>query len=411
MKKTLVAIASLAALGAMSTSALAQSSSSIYGNLDQTLVQTSQGGKSATSSASNNNSSSYWGITSTEDMGGGLKASFDLRSEITLMTGQAASTSTSATNAGQTSTAAVTQNTVTNAGDKPSFFNRGAFLKLASDNFGAITIGRQGDAWWIAQGQVNTTTGASGGFGNLTAMQTNTTNTNLIGGANPTASLANYMGSATAAGANINPAYYPVSEAFMGGFRFDTPSIAGFQASYQIGVPKVSYNDAGSANNGSAWVLAYDGMGASIRVASTARNDYSGSKVWEQNLVGGSYTMGQWKLALSTNKSKFSGSAATAGVDGSTATGLGVFYTMSSALTLNVAYGELKDNVNSANTFKQTSLNAVYKLSPRSSVYGGIFNGVNAGPTMKQTPIYSGNGTDTLGATVNAYTVGIKHTF
>ncbi len=223
MKKTLVAIASLAALGAMSTSALAQSSSSIYGNLDQTLVQTSQGGKSATSSASNNNSSSYWGITSTEDMGGGLKASFDLRSEITLMTGQAASTSTSATNAGQTSTAAVTQNTVTNAGDKPSFFNRGAFLKLASDNFGAITIGRQADAWWFAQGQVNTTTGASGGFGNLTAMQTNTTNTNLIGGANPTV-LANYMGSATAAGANINPAYYPVSEAFMGGFRLTPPA-------------------------------------------------------------------------------------------------------------------------------------------------------------------------------------------
>jgi len=409
MKKTLVAIASLAALGAMSTSALAQSSSSIYGNLDQTLVQTSQGGKSATNSGSNNNSSSYWGITSTEDMGSGLKASFDLRSEITLMTGQAASTSTSATNAGQTSTAAVTQNTVTNAGDKPSFFNRGAFVKLASDNFGAVTIGRQGDAWWIAQGQVNTTTGASGGFGNLTAMQTNTTNTNLIGGANPTI-LANYMGSATGSGANVNPAFYPVSEAFMGGFRFDTPVIAGFQASYQIGVPKVSYNDAGSANNGYAWALGYDGMGISIRVAETARNDYSGAKVWTQDLIGGTYTMGQWKLALSTNKSKFSGSAATAGVDGSTATGLGLFYMMSSALTLNVAYGELKDDVKSANTFKQTSLNVTYKLSPRSSVYGGIFNGVNAG-TMKQTPVYAGNGTDTLGATVNAYTVGIKHTF
>ena len=410
MKKTLVAIASLAALGAMSTSALAQSSSSIYGNLDQTLVQTSQGGKSATNSGSNPTSSSYWGITSTEDMGSGLKASFDLRSEITLMTGQAASTSTSATNAGQTSTAAVTQNTVTNAGDKPSFFNRGAFFKLASDNFGAITIGRQGDAWWIAQGQVNTTTGASGGFGNLTAMQTNTTNTNLIGGANPTI-LANYMGSATGAGANVNPAFYPVSEAFMGGFRFDTPVIAGFQASYQIGVPKVSYNDAGSANNGYAWALGYDGMGISIRVAETARNDYSGAKVWTQDLIGGTYTMGQWKLALSTNKSKFSGSAATAGVDGSTATGLGLFYMMSSALTLNVAYGELKDDVKSANTFKQTSLNVTYKLSPRSSVYGGIFNGVNAGPNMKQTPVYAGNGTDTLGATVNAYTVGIKHTF
>jgi len=68
MKKTLVALASLAALG----TSFAQSSMTIYGNLDQTLVQISQGGKSATSTASNNNSSSYWGITSTEDMGGGV---------------------------------------------------------------------------------------------------------------------------------------------------------------------------------------------------------------------------------------------------------------------------------------------------------------------------------------------------
>jgi len=404
MKKTLVALASLAALG----TSFAQSSMTIYGNLDQTLVQTSQGGKSATSSASNNNTSSYWGITSTEDIGGGLKASFDLRSEITLLTGQAASTTTSPTNAGQTSTAAITQNTITQAGDKPSFFNRGAYLKLEQAGIGAVTIGRQADAWWLAQGEVNTSTGASGGFGNLTAMQTNSGNfSTLVSGAANTTAITNFAGSASAAGANINPTYIGVADAFMGGIALTTPNISGFSGTYQMGIPKISYNDSGSANNGAAYAIRYDGMGLSVRVANSYKNDYAGNKAWTEDLIGASYTMGPWKVALSTNKMKFQG---TATGNGTTATGAGVFYSMSSALTLNAAYGVLKDDVASANKFTQTSFNVVYKLSPRSSVYGGIFNGKNEG-AMKQTPIYAGNGTDTLLATVNAYTVGVRHNF
>jgi hypothetical protein len=404
MKKTLVALASLAALG----TSFAQSSMTIYGNLDQTLVQTSQGGKSATSSASNNNTSSYWGITSTEDIGGGLKASFDLRSEITLLTGQAASTTTSGTNAGQTSTAAITQNTISNAGDKPSFFNRGAYLKLEQAGIGAVTIGRQADAWWLAQGEVNTSTGASGGFGNLTAMQTNSTNfSTLVSGAANTTAITNFAGSASAAGTNINPTYIGVADAFMGGIALTTPTISGFSGTYQMGIPKISYNDAGSANNGAAYAIRYDGMGLSVRVANSYKNDYAGNKAWTEDLIGASYTMGPWKVALSTNKMKFQG---TATGNGTTAPAAGLFYSMSSALTLNAAYGVLKDDVVSANKFTQTSFNVVYKLSPRSSVYGGIFNGKNEG-AMKQTPIYAGNGTDTLLATVNAYTVGVRHTF
>jgi len=404
MKKTLVALASLAALG----TSFAQSSMTIYGNLDQTVYGATQGGKSVTSTGSNNNSSSYWGITSTEDMGGGLKASFDLRSEITLMTGQAASTTTSATNAGQTSTAAVTQNTVTNAGDKPSFFNRGAYVKLEQAGIGAFTIGRQADAWWLAQGEVNTATGASGGFGNLTAMQTNSGNFSsaVSGIANPTA-ITNFMGGASAAGTNINPTYAGVSDAFMGGIALTTPTISGFSGTYQMGIPKISYNDAGSANNGAAYAIRYDGNGLSVRLANSYKNDYAGSKAWSEDVIGATYTMGPWKFALSNNKMKFQASAVG---NGTTATGAGVFYTMSSALTLNAAYGVLKDDVVSANKYTQTSLNAVYKLSPRSSVYAGYHSGKNEG-AMKQSPVYGGAGTDTLLATVNAWTMGVKHTF
>jgi len=120
--------------------------------------------------------------------------------------------------------------------------------------------------------------------------------------------------------------------------------------------------------------------------------------------------MGQWKVAVLNNKMKFGGKAAVPNANGTTSTGGGVFYTMSSALTLNAAYGILKDDVDANNKFTQTSVNAVYKLSPRTSIYGGIANGKNEGKMM-QNPIYAGVGTDTAAATVSAYFFGARHTF
>ena len=409
MKKTLVALASLAALG----TSFAQMT--IYGNLDQTLVNSSQGGKTATFTKSNSNASSYWGIASKEDMGGGLSASFDLRSEITLMTGQAASATTAlTTSAPPTSTTAATQGNITAAADAPGFFNRGAYIKLEQAGIGALTIGRQADAWWAAQGEVNTTTGTNGGSANLTAMQTNSISsgsmTSKVNGTTTPAAITNFAGSAGAAGASINPTNIGTTYAYMGGFALSTPNIAGFTGTYQFGIPKMSYNDPGSANNGAAWAIRYDGMGLSVRLANTYKNDYDGNKAWSEDLIGASYTMGQWKVALVNNKMKLSGKAAVPNANGTTATGAGVFYNMSSALTLNAAYGLVKDDVDANNKFTQTSVNAVYKLSPRTSVYGGIANGKNEGK-MQQSPIYSSVGTDTLLATVNTYFFGARHSF
>ncbi len=411
MKKTLVALASLAALG----TSFAQSSMTIYGNLDQTLVNASQGGKSATFTKSNSNSSSYWGITSKEDMGAGLSASFDLRSEITLMTGQAASATTAVTNsASQTSTTAATLGNVTAAADAPGFFNRGAYIQLTQAGIGSLTVGRQADAWWAAQGEVNTATGTNGGSANLTAMQSNTISsgsmTSKVNGTASPAALTNYMGAASSSGTAINPTNMGTTYAYMGGFALSTANFAGFTGTYQFGIPKMSYNDAGSANNGAAWAIRYDGMGLSVRLANTYKNDYDGNKAFSEDLIGASYTMGQWKVALVNNKMKLTGKAAVPNANGTTSTGGGVFYTMSSALTLNAAYGILKDDVDANNKFTQTSFNAVYKLSPRTSVYGGLANGKNEGK-MQQSPIYSSVGTDTLLATVNSYFIGARHTF
>ncbi|BDU52103.1 porin [Limnohabitans sp. INBF002] len=77
MKKTLVAIAAIAA----STGAFAQSSVSLYGVLDYGYSQITNRTNGAVDGkkqafAFSSNDSSRWGLTGTEDMGNGLKASF-----------------------------------------------------------------------------------------------------------------------------------------------------------------------------------------------------------------------------------------------------------------------------------------------------------------------------------------------
>jgi len=417
MKKTLVAMASVAALGAMSTAAMAQSSMTIYGNLDQDVYQSSQNGQSVVTTGSNNHSSSYWGITSTEDMGGGVKASFDLRSEITLATGQAGSTSTglSSLNNFATSTQATTAQAAAQ-GQKPEFFNRNAYVQLASDSLGALKIGRQEISWWTAQGTVNTTPGsASFGFGNLTSMQGNASNlvSQTTGGNttitnNPTS--LQFQGNTSG-----NPGYTGEGNAFMGGFSYTTPTLSGFKAQYQFGVPKTTYTTAGSANN--MWSLSayYDMGGLHLTTATYVLNDSNGTNQLQQTLLGGSYKMGPWQLVAAVNKQKFGGLAVTTAVagnpaDNNTAQAIGVNYDFSSALNVAASYGTLTDDVNSQNKFTQTGVVANYKLSPRTSVYAGLGNGKNSGGMM-QTPIYAGAANNAMGQTTSAFMTGIKHTF
>jgi len=448
MKKTLVAMASVAALGAMSTAAMAQSSMTIYGNLDQDVYQSSQNGESVTTSGSNNHSSSFWGITSTEDMGGGMKASFDLRSEITLLSGQAASNSTSVVNnvtptggAVGTATAAGTSTPTTagllnQAAAKPAFFNRNAYLQLEG-SWGAVRVGRQENVWWTGQNTVNTSEMASFGFGNLTSMQTNSVNvvsavtgsaltnaatvgkltsTNAInsGGYNPT-SLTNFMGGTGATAATTNPAYYGEATAFMGGLSYRTPTISGFHGEYQIGIPKTAYTIAGNVNNTQNINASWDGYNLHLNAGTSILNDANGANQFQNTTIGAVYTMGAWKFTVAQNKLKFGGLALTSApagipVDNTTAQGLGIDYKFSAAWDVAFAYGTLTDDANSQNKFTQTGVTTHYKLSPRTTVYAGLGNGKNSG-TMVQTPIYAGSGGDATGQTTTAFMAGVRHAF
>lgn len=125
MKKTLIAVAALAATGAFAQV-------SVYGRLDVGYAS----GKTETNTAgvaaevknvgvnSHNSASSMWGIQGSEDLGGGMKAIFKLEQDLYVANGN---TGTSGANNG------VAVNT--------SGFNRTSLLGL-SGGFGTIAFGR-----------------------------------------------------------------------------------------------------------------------------------------------------------------------------------------------------------------------------------------------------------------------------
>ncbi|APR36661.1 porin [Paraburkholderia sp. SOS3] len=118
MKKTLM-VAALT--GVFATAAHAQSSVTLYGLIDAGITYTNnQHGASNVQETSGSINGSRWGLRGAEDLGGGLKAIFTLESGFGINDG------------------------TSKQGNR--LFGRQAFVGLASDQFGAVTLGRQYDS-------------------------------------------------------------------------------------------------------------------------------------------------------------------------------------------------------------------------------------------------------------------------
>ena len=120
MKKSLLALAVLAAVAG---SAHAQSSVTIYGVLDMALQKESRGGQSTTALDSGIQSGSRLGFKGTEDLGGGLKANFQLEMGVNADTGASSQGGLA--------------------------FGRQAWVGLSGD-FGSVNLGRQYTPIFIA---------------------------------------------------------------------------------------------------------------------------------------------------------------------------------------------------------------------------------------------------------------------
>ncbi|WP_322107315.1 porin [Paraburkholderia sp. J41] len=118
MKKTLM-VAALT--GVFATAAHAQSSVTLYGLIDAGITYANNsGGHSLWKASSGTVNGSRWGLRGSEDLGGGLKAIFTLEDGFNIDNGS--------------------------LGQSGRMFGRQAFVGLASNQYGAVTLGRQYDS-------------------------------------------------------------------------------------------------------------------------------------------------------------------------------------------------------------------------------------------------------------------------
>jgi predicted porin len=129
MKKTLIAIAALAATGAF-----AQSTVTLYGTVDASFNHATQDGVSKNFLGNSQLGSSKLGFMGSEDLGGGLKANFKLEGGLANDSGNGKASNSS----NQTSGTIAAGTTV---GSQGLVFQRYSYVGL-SGNFGEVRLGR-----------------------------------------------------------------------------------------------------------------------------------------------------------------------------------------------------------------------------------------------------------------------------
>ncbi|MBX3660747.1 MAG: porin [Ramlibacter sp.] len=370
MKKSLIALAVLATAGVAS----AQSSVTLFGIVDATLAFGKGSGVGSSNKTALTNSgynSSRLGFRGTEDLGGGMSASFWLEAGLANDDGQGAGTSANNQTAAALPFNPVTgANATARAGQQGLTFNRRSTVSLAG-NFGEVRLGRD----YTPQ------------FWNLTVFDPFGTNgvgtTQTLSGING----ANLGGPTTVRASNSMGYFLPKN---LGGFYG--------QVQYYLGE---------NIKNGAA--TEKDGTGAGVRVGYAAgpinaalafsSTKYAAGNIKTTNL-GGQYDLGVAKLMAHYNRDRVSGGATGKGYL------LGGLIPMGAG-EIRVAYSTYKVDVAGTPKSSKFALGYVHNLSKRTALYttfarvgnkGGAFSPLNGAATA---PNNSSTG----------YDFGIRHSF
>lgn len=336
MKKTLVALAVLAASGA----AMAQSTVTLYGVADTWFGQTETGVGAAkvkqTVIETNGMNSSRWGLKGAEDLGGGLKAVFQIESGFNIDTGA------------QT--------------DAASLFNRQAFVGLAG-GFGSVTAGRQYTAYDALRGATNntydsagfTTTGTVWGFGAVADYASRVNNSVAY----TSADFGGFSGAAVVGlGENKGPG--------VGGADIDANQNLSLHVKYAKGPVLVGYAyQEQKAQNGATTALS------------------TGTNSTKYNLIAGSYDFGVVKLNAGYNTAKVNDNS-------DKEYQLGLSAPIGTSANVAIGYTKSKGEVAGATTSngKGYSVVGYYDLSKRTRLYAGASKAIadnNAGVDTAQT--------------------------
>jgi predicted porin len=352
MKKTLIAFAALSAIAGV---AQAQSSVTLYGlvdasvgHRDTTVAGTKTSANLINSSGQNN---SRFGFRGTEDLGGGLKAIFNMEAGF---------------------------NTDDGAGNQSggNLFSRQAFVGL-SGGFGTVKLGRLYTAYDALRGATN--------------MVYDT----------------NFATTGTAWGSGVADYAARTSN----GFAYESPVFGGFSGGFVVGTGEDKIAAAPPAPSSSAsrnvslhikyangpLLVGYahqnQKFNAGTTIASTTPVGVAVGPV-KYNLIAGSYDFGVAKLTGGYNTASQSSPSMK---DKEFQVGVSVPF---GAAALAAGYARSKTD-NSVRKGTGLSLLGTYSLSKRTNLYAGVLN------TELVTPLLA----TTVTTKVNDYRVGVKHTF
>ena len=318
MKKTLVAVAALAAFGA----AQAQSSVKLGGVLDAGVATYSQqaGGKSVTSANGGGlYAPSNFNLSGSEDLGGGLKANFMLESGISAENGAYANT---------------------NGG----LFGRMAYVGV-SGGFGTVNLGLQFDPAFIA-----------------------TLHTDPMGGIEYAAGVSQWLNTVTLVG-NTGASTAGIFDS--NAVSYSTPKMNGFDATVLYSLGGVSGNS--SANSVTSFGAKFDGVkGLLISVGALQTKGATGTTGQNEYSVGASYNMGAFTVAANYLDAKSTGVTPTVE---RTSTNFGGSYQINSNLKVMAGYYDVE--IKNGGSLNTTAAMFDYSLSKTTGIYFGGQNAKN----------------------------------
>ena len=355
MKKSLIALAVLAAAGTAS----AQSSVTLFGVVDAAIQHVSNsGGASGTRMVQGQNTRSNFGLRGTEDLGGGMAASFWLEADVAVDDGTGGATNTN------------NQSTGAAGGTTGLVFNARSTVSL-SGGWGEVRLGRD----------------YSPAFRSLSAFDpfgTRGSGTNQL--LNSTGVLPNAQ---TAVRASNSIGYF-------------LPAMGGVygELKYWLG------------ENLSTAANSKDGRGAGIRVgyasgpfnvaAAYNRTKYLAGD-YKQSNIGGSWDFGMAKLVSVIARDK-SGTVTGKGwlIGGLVPVGAG---------EIRLSYARYRTDLTTADpTAKKIALGYVHNLSKRTALYATYARVKNSGGAA--APVQNGAfGSPGINQSSTGYDLGLKHSF
>jgi len=362
---------------------------------------------------------SRWGLRGSEDLGGGLKANFQLESGLNLPTGQLNNAAGALVAANQSGNAANTVNNAANSSLDGQLFNRTAWVGLSDSKLGEIRVGKTYNFIYdtvVAFDPVQAaqlfspigfsgTVGGGGGASEKTRLDNSVTYKNQIG---PVTVGAQYQFGTGINGSNTAGSSY----GFMLGYETGPFAI---QANYFNAVDALTAGYSATANdvalknqNLSTYMVA-----AKYKVTpeATVKAGYESIQV----------TAATDALTTAMVPSYFGYAVAGTTIANAVSPGvtktvnvywLGGDYQITSALNLSVGYydvstpGWAASGADSTNgDISTVSALLDYSFSKRSDVYAGIaMNKYNG-------DYYSYTGNTTIASTNSIYAVGIRHKF